>query len=161
MVLRDITWVAERTNAWDAVGLVAYALVFALLESLVVFIGAFILTWLAPRRWSGDVLLVRMALFVLTFEIWAIISQLLSTFSPGLPLSTAQSLANFQPTLSIIYIFAGVLVALSLIIPLFLLTRYPRFERSFLELTDRLVTLTVLYLVLDFVAILVLIARNI
>ena len=35
LVFRDVTWVVERFGEWDAVGLVSYALMFALVESLI------------------------------------------------------------------------------------------------------------------------------
>ena len=38
MAFRDISWVAERTNLWDAIGVLGYGLVFALVESILIFL---------------------------------------------------------------------------------------------------------------------------
>src|SRR5512141_1446140 len=37
LAFRDVSWVTERTNSWDAVGVVAYGLLFTLVESVLVF----------------------------------------------------------------------------------------------------------------------------
>jgi hypothetical protein len=38
LAFRDISWVAERTNFGDAIGVVSYGMVFAFLESLLIFV---------------------------------------------------------------------------------------------------------------------------
>src|SRR5512138_438344 len=54
LAFRDVDWVTQRTNAWDAVGVVAYGLMFTLLETLAVFIIMVLLGYIAPPRWESD-----------------------------------------------------------------------------------------------------------
>src|SRR5512146_2668540 len=54
LALRDVSWVADRTNAWDAVGVVSYGLLFALLESLLLFGVMVLLGYLVSGSWDVD-----------------------------------------------------------------------------------------------------------
>ena len=47
LAFRDFSWVTERTNSWDALGVVSYGLIFALIESVAVFLVALV------ARFSG------------------------------------------------------------------------------------------------------------
>lgn len=35
LIFRDVSWVAERINMWDAIGVASYGLVLAFIESLI------------------------------------------------------------------------------------------------------------------------------
>ena len=56
LAFRDISWLTDRTNAWDAVGVTSYGLVFAFVESMVLF-GVmpccWVIWWLASGSRSG------------------------------------------------------------------------------------------------------------
>jgi hypothetical protein len=160
MVLRDVSWVSGRTSAWDGAGLIAYALVFALVESLVVFAGFYLLSWLAPWRWSGNALLVRMTVFVWIFQIWAVLGQLGPLLQAGLPAPAVQLLANFSHPLRLLYAITAAMAALSLVIPILLLDRSPKLEGGLLNLLERVVTLMTIYLFLDLGSIAILVIRN-
>lgn len=159
MVLRDLSWVSGRTNAWDGIGLVAYALLFALLESLVVFAGFYLLSWLAPWSWTGDVLLTRMTAIVWVFQVWAVLGQLVPLVGGGMFLPL-QFLLYLSLALRLLYMIIAVLAMLSLLLPVFLLDRFPRFEKGLLGLLDRVVILMAIYLVLDLVGIVIILLRN-
>lgn len=49
---RDFSWVTERTNAWDAVGVVSYGLLFAFVESLIIFCIMALLGFLVSSKWD-------------------------------------------------------------------------------------------------------------
>jgi hypothetical protein len=161
MVLRDVSWVSGRSSTWDGIGLVAYALLFALLESLLVFAGFYLLSWLAPWRWSGEVLLARMTVIVWVFQVWAALGQLGSPLLVGMLTPAAPLLSGFSLTLYMFYFITATLAALTLVIPILLLGRYPKFETGLLNLLDRFVTLMAIYLFFDLVSIVIIVVRNI
>ena len=66
LVLRDFAWVTERTNAWDAVGVAAYGMVFAFIESLFVFIIVVLLGLLLPKQWDERKRLSFLGLLIFT-----------------------------------------------------------------------------------------------
>ena len=43
LVFRDISWLTDRTNAWDAIGVASYGMIFAFTESVVIFLVAALL----------------------------------------------------------------------------------------------------------------------
>ena len=47
----DISWVAERTNYWDAVGVAAYGLMFSLFESVLIWALMILMGFLLPKNW--------------------------------------------------------------------------------------------------------------
>jgi hypothetical protein len=161
MVLRDVSWVSGRSNAWDGIGLVAYALLFALLESLLVFAGFYLLSWLAPWSWSGEALLARLTVIVWVFQVWAALGQLGSPLLAGVLSMALPLLADFSLTLYVLYFITAAVAALTLVFPILLLDRYPRFERGILNLLDRFLTLMSIYLLFDLVSIVIIVVRNI
>ena len=52
LAFRDFSWVSERTNSWDAVGVVSYGLVFAFIESLMIFLIATLMGFLISQKWE-------------------------------------------------------------------------------------------------------------
>ena len=75
LAFRDFSWVAERTNAWDAIGVAAYGMLFALFEGLVVFLVAVLLGFLVPRIWN-EKRIALLSVLVLITALWAMMGQL-------------------------------------------------------------------------------------
>ncbi|MEK6222726.1 MAG: hypothetical protein N2D54_10820, partial [Chloroflexota bacterium] len=76
ILLADVGWVAERTNAWDAVGYTAYILLVALVESIAAFIVFAALSSLLPRSWESNKRLAVMGYYALLLPLWGVINQL-------------------------------------------------------------------------------------
>jgi hypothetical protein len=81
---------------------------------------------------------------------------LAGVLSMALPL-----LADFSLTLYVLYFITAAVAALTLVFPILLLDRYPRFERGILNLLDRFLTLMSIYLLFDLVSIVIIVVRNI
>ena len=82
---RDISWVAERTNFWDAIGVVSYGMIFAFLESILFFLFALLCGMLIPLRWGKDKRLAITSILALTLALWSILSQLYALRVWGMP----------------------------------------------------------------------------
>ena len=72
----DFSWIEERSGTWNAIGVGAYALVIALLESVIVLLVALLLGFLIPKVWSPKVRGNVLALIILLISFWAILGQL-------------------------------------------------------------------------------------
>ncbi|HET6847017.1 MAG TPA: hypothetical protein VFH29_09295, partial [Anaerolineales bacterium] len=75
LAFNDLGWLTDRTNAWDAIGVLCYGLLFALIESAVLFLVFAILGFLLPRRWEPERRIAALGCLVLVLSLWAIISQ--------------------------------------------------------------------------------------
>ena len=161
LAFRDFSWVAERTNAWDAIGVLAYALVFAFAESLVVFLAAVLLGFLFPRRWEEGKRIALLSILVLVTTLWAMLGQLYFLWNLSLPDQAILFLAQTGHPLRILYAAILVVVIPTVLIPTYLVLRSDRSTRFILGLTERLSLLASIYLLLDGAGLVVVVIRNI
>jgi len=155
----DFSWIAERSGTWNAIGVGAYALVIALLESVLVLLIALLLGLLIPKIWSPDVRLNVLALIILLISLWAILGQLYFITAPNLtwlitPLATLE-----RPQFMMYFILGGIVVV-SVVVPIWLVLRSEKFCEVLDGVFERLSFLTIFYLVLDAIAIIIVAWRN-
>jgi hypothetical protein len=160
LAFRDFSWVAERTNAWDAVGVLAYALVFAFVESLVVFLAAVLLGFLLPRRWEESKRVAFLTVLVLITALWAMLGQLYFIWNLSLPTLFIQYLSQAAHPVRILYAAILVLVVASVLAPTFLVLRSEGSTRFILGMVERLALLSSFYLFLDAASLIVIVVRN-
>lgn len=160
LAFRDFSWVAERTNAWDAVGVLAYALVFAFGESLVVFLAAVLLGFLLPRYWEEGKRIALLAVLVLITALWAVLGQLYFIWNLSPPAQIIQYLARTAHPVRIMYAALLVLVLPSVLVPTFLVIRLEGSTRFILGIVDRISLLASFYLFLDAASLVVVVIRN-
>jgi hypothetical protein len=160
LAFRDFSWVAERTQPWDAIGVLAYALVFAFVESLVVFLVAVLLGFLLPRRWEPGKRIALLSILVLVTSVWAMLGQLFFLWNLSLPSAAIQLLAQNAHPLRVLYAGFLVLVVPTVLVPIYLVLRSEGTTRVILNLVDRLSTLSSIYLFLDAASLVVVVIRN-
>ena len=161
LAFRDISWLTERTNAWDAVGVLSYAVVFAFVESVLLFLVIVLLGFLIPRSWTEDRRIGLLASLVLILSAWGMISQLyfLAGMSPAAWL--VQLAAGNAHPLRVLYAIALLMVAPSFAIPAYLIMKSANAPQLLHSLIDRLSLLTTMYLVFDVIGLGIVIIRNI
>src|SRR3970040_2249701 len=76
LAFRDFSWLIERSNLWDAISVISYGLIFALTESVMVFLVAALLGPLVPNYWGHDRRVTVISTLVFGAALWAMISQL-------------------------------------------------------------------------------------
>lgn len=160
LAFQDVGWVAERTNAWDAIGVIAYALLFALVETILVFLVFTVIGFLFPRQWSSNKRIGFLILLVLLLSLWGIISQLLFLWHINLPESAIHFLAQSGHPLRYLYAGALAIVTPTIAIPIYFFLRSDNMLTKIENLADQLSILTVFYLVLDAIGITIIIIRN-
>jgi hypothetical protein len=158
MVFNDLEFIAERTDMWDAVGYAGYALLFVLVESLLLAAIVWGASLLLPRSWSNSrTLLVSGSVFIILAGA-SIVDMAFFVF-PEARISRQYfyGLENFT-TLTYGLIFGAVLLAAALAIFLILRTKWG--EKAFREVFDRMMLLSYFYLVLDAAGIVIVLLRN-
>jgi len=160
LFFQDFSWIAERTNQWDAFGVGSYGLLIALVESVFVTFVVWILSFLTPAGWAPKKRVVIMGSLALLTSIWAILGQLYFLLEIRFPFPLIKGIAGTSHPLWIIY--GVVLGAVSLTISgvVYALLRFDRFTKAMQDIFERLALLTSLYLFLDFLGIIIVIIRN-
>jgi hypothetical protein len=157
----DVSWVAARTNAWDAVGLVSYAMFYALLETIAISLIVLILGFLLPASWGVERRVGLLGTLFLTLALWAILGQLFFMFDYHFPAWMIDFLVRSSHPVRVIWGIEMPMVSLSFLLPAALLTRSKKAQNAVSEIFGRIVVLSSFYLVLDVAGIVVIALRNI
>ncbi len=160
LAFRDVSWVTDRTNAWDAVGVFSYGLVFALLESLFIFVLASLLGFLVSARWDPKWRVSLLSVLVLVLSLWAIVEQLFFLLEVHLPRFLIDLLVHSAHPLRTLYIGVIGLVGLTILIPVVLVLRSQKAVRFVQAVIDRLSLLAMFYLVFDAIGLVIVVIRN-
>ncbi len=161
LIFQDYSWVTERNNSWDAIGVGAYGLLAAFAESVFVFVIALLLSFLLPRQWSQAKRLTILSGLIFIVALAEIFNQLFFMLEWGLPAGLFTFLIQRAHPLWYIY---GALLAI--ITPALMLLIYfsavsEKFTNAAINIVERLSLLTTLYLLLDLGGLVVVIIRNV
>ena len=160
LFFRDFSWVSERTNSWDAIGVGSYGLLIAFIESLFVFFIAVGLSFFLPNKWSEDKRTSIIGMVVLLVAFWAIIGQLYFLMEVQIPVRFLQVVARNSHPLWILYGIVLVFIGTTLALPGYILYRSVKAQKNIIDLFDRLSTLAFLYFFLDICGLVVVAIRN-
>ena len=160
LAFRDMSWVTDRTNAWDAVGVFSYGLVFALAESLIIFLLVALLGFLVSPRWDRDLRVSLLTVLVLMLSIWAILEQLFFLLEVRLPGGIINLLVQSGHPLRTLYLMVAALLVITIMGPVVLVVRSEGARRFVHGLIDRLSLLAILYLVFDLIGLVIVVVRN-
>ena len=161
LIFRDISWVTERTNLWDAIGVASYGLLFAFIESVVIFLVLALLGFFIPKGWNSERRIAFLGLLILITAIWGMIAQLLFLWNISLPAQTIQLLRDSGHPLRILYAAALAIVTPTILLPVYLFIRSKKFTPLMQELMERLSLLTMFYLIFDLLGLVIVLIRNI
>jgi hypothetical protein len=148
LAFRDVSWLISRTNLWDAIGNISYALIYAFLESLVIFCVLALLGLFLPKQWEANRRSAFMTLLLFTADIW-------------LPFPMLQLIADTGRPLVMLYLISLAIVVPTVTLPVIVFMRSKKALPSLLDIIDRLSLLSMLYLFLDLVGLVIVLIRNI
>jgi len=160
LAVKDFSWVSERTNAWDAIGLLSYGMVFAFVESLAVTLAAVLLGFLISRQWEQGRRIALLSTLVLIAALWAMAGQLYFLWGISIPGTILGFLAGTGHPVRILYAVGLALVTPTVLIPAYLVLESDRVFQAVQEFSGRLALLAGLYLLIDAVCLVILVARN-
>ena len=158
---RDISWLTERTNLWDAIGVVSYGMIFAFVESIVIFLVLTLLGLILPAQWYSDRRIAFLSLLILLTSVWGMISQLLLVWSVPLPIQVIQFLRSSNHPLRMLYAACLAVVTPTILIPVYLFMKSKKSIAFMQDLMERLSLLATFYLFFDFVGLIIVVLRNI
>lgn len=141
-VLYDVPAWMKYMPLWDLAGAISYALAFALLEAIALFLPLVLAGWVMPKNWLRGNFVALSFAFVLEAVVMALVIQGNETllWDKGLLLK----------------IFVGVYAGLMALIYLF-----PKINTFVVSIGERILVLFYLYITLDVLAIIAVIVRNI
>jgi len=161
LVFRDFSWVSERTNSWDAVGVASYGLIFAFVESLVVFLAAILLGFLISKKWSEDRRIALIGILVFVTSLWAMVSYLYFMLGWSVPGEAILFMAGLAHPLRFLYAVILFLVGITISIPAYFTLQSDKFLQGVQGLFGRLSLLTLFYLFFDFAGLVIIVIRNV
>jgi hypothetical protein len=161
MVFRDISWLTERTNLWDAIGVASYGMLFSFIESVVLFLVVVLLGLIIPKQWHSDRRITFLALLVLITSSWAMISQLLFLWNVSLPPLAIQFLRSSEHPLRILYAGSLAMVTITVLLLVYLFIRSKKSVAFMQNLMERVSLLTMFYLFFDLLGLVIVVIRNI
>lgn len=161
LAFRDFSWVTERTNSWDAIGVVSYGLIFAFVESLMVFLVATALGFLVSKKWDENRRIALIGLLVLITSLWAIAGYLYFMLQVSLPGQTVAFLVNQAHPLRTLYMLSLILIGITVAVPTFFILRSDKFVSGIQALFERLSLLTQFYLFFDIIGLIIVVVRNV
>ena len=161
LAFRDFSWVTERTNSWDAIGVVSYGLLFALIESIIVFLVAILLGFLISKKWDEDQRNVLLGALVLITSIWAMVSYLFFLMQVSVPGDAITFLVGLAHPLRFLYAVSFAIVTPTIGVPTYFILRSEKFMQGIRGLFERLSLLTLFYLFFDFVGLIIIVIRNV
>jgi len=160
LTIQDMGWVAERTDMWDAIGVMSYGLIFAFVESLFVFIFLFLLGFFISTVWPERTRISLLSLLIVLLSMWSILNHLYFLIPFTLPQILIVTLVRFAPSLQSLYIVILFPVFISISIPVYFSIKSEVFINFLQNIIERLSVLMSVYLLLDLAAIGMVIIRN-
>jgi len=160
LVFRDMDWVIQRTNVWDAVGVGAYGMLFAFAESIILFTGIVLFGLLLPNRWQSERRVAFLSLLVMLTAFWAVFGQLRFLWNLSLPMPLSLILARSDHPFRLLYAMYLAVVIPSILIPVYVFVRSNNSIKWMQDLTERLSTLTMFYLLFDAAGLVIVLLRN-
>lgn len=161
LAFRDLSWLTERTNAWDAVGVAAYGLLFAFTESVAVFLIAALLGFFISSKWDKDRRIALLSVLALIVSLWAMVSQLYFLLGVSVPDALIASFVHVSHPVRILYGIALAAVTPTVFVPTFFALRSDKALQFTRGLIERVSLLTMFYLLFDVAALVIVIIRNI
>jgi len=161
LAFRDFSWVTDRTNSWDAVGVVSYGLIFAFVESVAVLLVAILLGFLVSKKWSEDRRITLVGTLAFITSLWAIANYLFFMLQVSIPGNTILSIAKMGHPLRFLYVISLAIIGPTVVLPAYFVLQSEKFMQAVRGFFERISTLTLFYLFFDFVGLIIVIIRNV
>jgi hypothetical protein len=152
--------VSERTNSWDAIGVGAYGLTIALIESVFVFLVVMALGFLVSKKWDLKKRISILGFLFTILALWGIVGQLYYFVEVSVPVEWIQFLASKSHPLRVLYAICLIAIAPTIFLPGYGILKSRKIANGFYEFFDRISLLVALYLILDIAGIIIVVIRN-
>lgn len=163
----NVAWVATRTRWWDALGYSAYAMMYALIESFLIFLVAVPIFFMLKKNRSAEKALAVTAMtYLVIVALWIFRAIMINKTGYEFFLDRYINDLADEGKWRLRYRYGAVLLASGLLglpvaLTAFLTNRSEKIGRGVRSLIDRIEILMYLILFLDVVGIILVIVRNI
>ena len=161
LAFRDLSWLIDRSNLWDAISVASYGMIFAFAESVLVFLIAIILGFLVSKYWDVQRRIALMSSLVLITALWAMVDQLFALLGISLPAWFIDFFAQQSHPLRALYVFSLLLVSLTVLPSTYLILKSDKALRVVQGFIERITLLTAFYLLFDVIGLVIVIMRNV
>lgn len=162
LFLRDFSWLADQRSSWDALGVGAYSMIIAFLDSLFVFIFCILLNFMLPNRWKEDRRLSMIILFYYVVVVWAVLVRILRYHIGQYPGVIERLFLDTAHPLRYIFFAIGIMAVFALLMIAGVISAHLNQSKLIARLHtfyDRIMVLAVFYLLLDVAGLVVLFVR--
>lgn len=163
LYFRDFEWIADRSSSWDAIGVGAYGVMVALIETSMIFLLLVLIGLLLPKSLDEvkRVLLLTLLFYcvsgwVMIRKMYAIMCENNQNVIVNLLLSSNHPYRYLLLGITLVITF----VFISVIGTTFLTIRNDRFAKFTQMIIDRVIILSMAYIFIDVVGIIIVIIRN-
>jgi hypothetical protein len=146
-VLREVPAWVLRLNFWDLIGVIAYTQLYALAESVVVFLVLIIVAAVLPSKLFRDKLVALGTMVVLITSIWFVFAHYYD------------HVIRLWGLRQFLFVFLAFLV--SILIPYVLIQRYSKIADIIVRIIEFISVLAYVYVFLDVISIIIIVIRNI
>ena len=146
-VLREVPAWVLRLNFWDLIGVIAYTQVYALAESVIVFLILIFIAAILPAKLFRDKLVALGTMVVLISSIWFVFAHYYD------------HVIRLWGLRQFLFVFLAFLV--SILIPYVLIQRYSKIADIVATIVERIAVLAYVYVFLDLISIVIIVIRNI
>lgn len=146
-VLREVPAWVLRLNYWDLIGVIAYTQLYALAESIVVFLVLIIIAAILPAKLFRDKLVALGTMVVLITSIWFVFAHYYD--------HVIRLWGIKQFLLILLPFFATILV------PYLLIQRYQKIADIIVNIAGRIAILSIVYVLISVISIVIIFIRNI
>jgi len=160
LAFRDLSWLIERSNLWDAIGVASYGMIFAFAESVLVFLVTVVLGFLISKHWHQQ-RVALLSILVLITALWSMAGQLHALSGMSYPSWFLNFIVQQEHPVRVLYVIGLLLVTPTVLLPTYLILKSSKTLRFVRELIERLTLLAILYLLFDIVGLVIVIIRNI
>jgi hypothetical protein len=163
-LIRDSGWIIERSGTGSFIGLASLTMVYALVESVLLFLLLLILGLLIPWKWPAKKVFALSGFIALWLPIWDILFQVYRATDLDTPGFLVNWLFSTGHPLRYAYILAGSLVLAVIALTaasIWLVSFNKKVLGGMQNLLERIATLSALYLVLDVISVVVVLTRTI
>lgn len=160
-VLYDIEWVYEQQGGGILIGYIAYSMVFALFETIVLFIFFLLLSLFFPKKWAGQYTFIVLCQWVFILSLWGVANIIYFVLIKSPPKFLSWVLLRVAYHQELGFTILLITIVLSIVLPLILSIRYEKIRSGTIAIIDRIILLSILYLVFDFIGVIIIFIRNI
>jgi hypothetical protein len=161
LAFRDLSWLIERSNFWDAISVAAYGMIFAFIESVVIFLIAALLGFLISKHWGHQQRVALMGILVLVTALWSMAGQVFALLGLTIPTWLGRFLFSSGHPLRYLYLICLFVIVPTVLLPTYVILKPTKALQSIREFIDRITLLATFYLSFDVIALVIVLVRNI